>query len=259
MIDHPGIVKTFDGEHRSSLYMVIEWVEGRSLRALLNEERPLPIERAVSIILPLCDALDAMHKRGIVHRDLKPENVVLVGNNDQIKIVDFGIARLEDARRITHAGNSPMLGTPDYISPEQVQGKHGDQRSDIYALGIMFYEMLTGRVPFSGPNPLAVMNDRLVVDPPSPRALNPQITSELEEIIYRALERNPRHRYATASEMQLDLEHQEQVGIEDRGQRTTRSGRVSLFRRINRRTLFYAALALVPVVLFGLMLMLARR
>jgi eukaryotic-like serine/threonine-protein kinase len=259
MIDHPGIVKTLDSEQRSSLYMVIEWVEGRSLRALLNEERPLPIDRAVAIILSLCDALDAMHKRGIVHRDLKPENVVLTGDDGQVKIIDFGIARLEDARRITHAGASPMLGTPDYISPEQVQGKRGDQRSDIYALGIMFYEMLTGRVPFSGPNPLAVMNDRLVIDPPSPRALNPQITPELEEIIYRALERNPRHRYATASDMEWDLEHQEQVGIEDRGQRgTLRGGRPSLLRRINRRTLFYAALALVPIVLFGLMLMLAR-
>jgi serine/threonine-protein kinase len=119
--------------------------------------------------------------------------------------------------------------------------------------------MLTGRVPFSGPNPLAVMNDRLVIDPPSPRALNPQIAPELEEIIYRALERNPRHRYATASEMQGDLEHQEQVGIEDRRQRGNYRGRPSLLGRINRRTLFYAALALVPIALFGLMLMLARR
>ena len=259
MIDHPAIVKTIDSEQRSTLYMVIEWVEGRTLRTLLNEERPLPIDRAVHIILSLCDALDAMHKRGIVHRDLKPENVVLTGEQVPIKIIDFGIARLEDARRITHAGTSPLLGTPDYISPEQVQGKRGDQRSDIYALGIMFYEMLTGRVPFSGPNPLAVMNDRLVSDPPSPRALNPEIQPELEEIIHRALERNPRHRYATASEMQWDLEHQEQVGIEDRGLRTARGGRTSLLGRINRRTLFYAALALVPVVIFGLMLLLARR
>jgi serine/threonine-protein kinase len=260
LIDHPAIVKTFAGEQRSSLYMVMEWVEGRSLRALLNEERPLSIDRATAIILSLCDAIDAMHKRGIVHRDLKPENVVLVGDRDQIKIVDFGIARLEDARRITHAGASPILGTPDYISPEQVQGKRGDKRSDIYALGIVFYEMLTGSVPFSGPNPLAVMNDRLVMDPPSPTALNPEIPPELEEILYRALKRDPRHRYATAGEMQSDLEHQEQVGIEDRGQRASqRGGRFSLLQRINRRTLFYAALALVPIVLFGLMLMLARR
>ena len=113
-----------------------------------------------------------MHKRGIVHRDLKPENV-MVGDNDRIKLIDFGIAMKEDARRLTFVNVSSMLGTPDYIAPEQVQGKRGDQRSDMYALGIMFYEMLTGQVPFSGPNPLAVMNDRLVRDPIPPRELNP--------------------------------------------------------------------------------------
>jgi serine/threonine-protein kinase len=259
MVDHPGIVKTFDGEHRSGLYMVLEWVEGRLLRTVMNEQRPLPVDRAVAITLSLCDALDAMHKRGIVHRDLKPENVVVLDDEGRVKIIDFGIAMLEDARRITHAGASPMLGTPDYISPEQVQGKRGDQRSDIYALGIMFYEMLTGRVPFSGPNPLAVMNDRLVMDPPSPRALNRAITPELEEIVHRALERNPRHRYATASEMQSDLEHQEQVGVEDRGQRGQRRGaKAPLLQRIDKRTLLYAGLVLVPAALFGLMLMLAK-
>ncbi|HWG20575.1 MAG TPA: serine/threonine-protein kinase [Terracidiphilus sp.] len=258
LFDHPGIVKTYDGEERSQLYMVLEWVEGRLLRAALNEERKLPPERAVRIAGALCDALDAMHKRGIVHRDLKPENVMLC-EGDQIKIIDFGIAMKEDARRITHVGASPLLGTPDYISPEQVQGKRGDQRSDIYALGIMLYEMLTGRVPFSGPNPLAVMNDRLVKDPPSPRALNPAIAPELEEIVYRALERDPRHRYATAHEMQWELEHQEQVGVEERGRSQRGAGRSSLLRRINKRTLLYACLVLVPIALFGLMLVMARR
>jgi serine/threonine protein kinase len=152
-----------------------------------------------------------------------------------------------------------MLGTPDYISPEQVQGKRGDQRSDMYALGIMFYEMLTGQVPFSGPNPLAVMNDRLVKDPVPPTALNPDIPPELEEIIYRALERDPRHRYASAHEMEWDLEHPEQVGVEDRGIRPVRRGKGSFLNRINKRVLLYTGLALVPVILFVLMLALARR
>ncbi len=184
----------------------------------------------------------------------------MVGFYGDVKIIDFGIALMEDARRITHAGPSSMLGTPDYISPEQVQGKRGDQRSDIYALGIMFYEMLTGRVPFAGPNPLAVMNERLVIEPPSPRKLNPAITPELEEIIFRALEREPRHRYANASEMQWDMENQEQVGLLDRGQDPTGAvGKAPLLRRINRRILLYAGLALVPLVLFGLMLVLAKR
>src|SRR5487761_2388688 len=132
---------------------------------------------AVKITLAICDALDYMHKRGIVHRDLKPENV-MVAADDSIKLIDFGIAMKEDARRLTHVNMSSMLGTPDYISPEQVKGQRGDQRSDIYALGIMFYEMLTGRVPFVGANPLAAMNERVLHDPKPPRELNPEISPQ---------------------------------------------------------------------------------
>ena len=150
LLDHPGIVKTYNSEERSRLYMVIEWVDGRLLRTILNEEKKLPIDRAVKISLGMCDALDYMHKRGIVHRDLKPENV-MVDENDNIKLIDFGIAMKEDARRLTFVNVSNMLGTPDYISPEQVKGGRGDQRSDIYALGIMLYEMLTGHGAVCGP------------------------------------------------------------------------------------------------------------
>ncbi|HTX74796.1 MAG TPA: serine/threonine-protein kinase [Terracidiphilus sp.] len=258
LLDHPGIVKTFNSEQRSRLYMVLEWVDGRLLRTLMNEEQPFPPERAVAIAVALCDALDAMHKRGIVHRDLKPENV-MVDQGDRVKIIDFGIAMKEDARRITHAGVTPMLGTPDYIAPEQVQGKRGDQRSDIYALGIMLYEMLTGGVPFTGPNPLAVMNDRLVIDPPPAQERNPQVTPELEEILRRALEREPRHRYATATEMQWDLEHQDQVGVEESAATSSpRRAKRTLRNWVGGRVLLYAGLALVPVVIFGVMLVLAR-
>jgi eukaryotic-like serine/threonine-protein kinase len=254
LLDHPGVVKTFDGEARSRVYMVIEWVDGRLLRTILNEEKALPIERALKIAISICDALDYMHKHGIVHRDLKPENV-MVDDNDAIKLIDFGIAMKEDARRLTFVNLSAALGTPDYISPEQVKGQRGDQRSDIYALGIMLYEMLTGRVPFVGPNPLAAMNERVLMDPPPPRELNGEISPELEEILYRALERDPRHRYATAHEMIWDLEHQEQVGVEDRGDRTVGRGR----RRLNKQMLLYAGMALLPVMLFALMLLLAKR
>ena len=255
LLDHPGIVKTYNDEERSRTYMVLEWVEGRLLRTILNEEKKLSIERATKIALGMCDALDYMHKRGIVHRDLKPENI-MVDENDNIKLIDFGIALKEDARRLTFVNVSNMLGTPDYISPEQVQGNRGDQRSDIYALGIMLYEMLTGTVPFVGPNPLAVMNERMLHEPRAPRELNPDISPELQEILYRALERNPRHRYATAHEMIWDLEHEEQVGVEDRGVRQpVRGGRP----KVNRKVLLYALLAFVPLVLFALMLFLARR
>jgi serine/threonine protein kinase len=259
-LDHPGIVKTYDGEERSRLYMVIEWVEGRLLRAILNEEalpggHLMSVERATGIALQVCDALDTMHKYGIVHRDLKPENI-MVDDEDRIKLIDFGIAMKEDARRITFVEMSPALGTPDYISPEQVKGQRGDNRSDIYSLGVMLYEMLTGQPPYTGSNPLAVMNERLLHDPEPVRKLRKEVSPELEEILSRALERDPRRRYQTAADMAWELEHQEQVGVED-GARRPALGGVKLPGA--RRLLLYAGLALVPVVIFVVMMMLARR
>ena len=253
-LDHPGVVKTYDGESRSRLYMVIEWVDGQLLRSILNKEGKLPIDLATNFALQICDALDTMHKHGVVHRDLKPENIMVDGQ-DRIKLIDFGIAMKEDARRITFVEMSPTLGTPDYISPEQVKGQRGDQRSDIYSLGIMFYEMLTGEVPYSGSNPLAVMNERLLHDPRPARSLRPEISAELQEILARALERDPRRRYATASDMAWELEHQEQVGV-DEGARPALRVRFSLDKR---KAMLYAGLALLPVVIFGLMVAMAGR
>ncbi len=255
MLDHPGIVKTYPEEQRSRRYMVLEWVEGRLLRSILNEARVLPVERAVRITLAICEALDTMHKHGIVHRDLKPENV-MVDAQDRIKLIDFGIAMREDARRLTYVNMTGALGTPDYVSPEQVKGGRGDQRSDIYALGTMLYEMLTGRVPYTDENALAALNARLQRDPEPPRELNSAITPELQEVLFRALEREPRHRYATASEMAWELEHQELVGVEERNGRS--AGNLQR-RKIDRRWMMYGGVALVPVVLFVLMLLLARR
>jgi eukaryotic-like serine/threonine-protein kinase len=241
-LDHPGVVKTYDGEQRSRLYMVIEWVDGRLLRSILNEERRLPMERATHFALEILDALDTMHKHGVVHRDLKPENI-MVDAEDHIKLIDFGIAMKEDARRITFVEISSTLGTPDYIAPEQVKGQRGDQRSDIYSLGVMLYEMLAGEPPFRGPNPLAVMNER-----------RGEVSSELEEILKRALEREPRNRYQTASEMAWELEHQEQVGVYEGAWRPVPGG---VRMRASRRMLLYAVLALVPVIIFVLMVVLA--
>jgi serine/threonine protein kinase len=251
---HPGVVRVFHDEDRSRRYMVLEWVDGRLLRQIMNEQGKLPAERAIRITLEICKALDYVHSQGVVHRDLKPENI-MIGPDDEVKLIDFGIAANAGSRRLTFAKLTEAMGTPDYISPEQVKGKRGDQRSDVYSLGIMFYEMLTGKVPFTGPNPFVIMNERLLNNPIPPREVNPEVTPELQEIIYRALERDPNKRYPNMHEFALDLEHPEKVGVADREElRNWKQKRSPVARRV----LFYVMLALIPVVIFGLMLFLAH-
>ena len=253
LMDHPGVMKVFTDGDRSQVYMVMEWVEGRLLRKILDERPKLPRERAIRITLRILDALDYIHSHGVVHRDLKPENV-MVDEHDNIKLIDFGIAGNAGSRRITFAKFSPTMGTPDYVSPEQVKGQRGDARSDLYALGVMFYEMLTGKVPFSGANPFLIMNDRLLNNPVPPREIDPTITPQLQEIIYRALERVPKNRYASARDFARDLEHPEQVGITERPEFHNWKDRRTPWRK---KVLFYALMALIPIVIFGLLLYVA--
>jgi len=246
--------RVFGGEKRSRVYMVMEWCEGRLLRQILDEGR-IPQERAIRIATSVLDALEYIHANGVVHRDLKPENI-MVSENDGIKLIDFGIAGDAAARRLTYANFTATLGTPNYISPEQVKGKRGDGRSDIYSMGVILYEMLTGKLPFTGPTPMAAMNDRLLNHPVPPRVADSSISPQLQEVIYRALERDPKNRYASAHEFKHDLEHLDQVGVEDRPEITDWQKRKS---HLSRKILYYTGLALIPVVVLLLMVLIAHR
>jgi serine/threonine-protein kinase len=250
-LSHPKVMRVFGGEDRSRVYMVMEWCEGRLLRQILSEGR-IPQERAIHIATGILEALEYLNANGVVHRDLKPENI-MVDADDNIKLIDFGIAGDSAARRLTYTNFTPALGTPDYISPEQVKGKRGDGRTDIYAVGIILYEMLTGKLPFSGPSPLAAMNDRLLNHPTPPRVADPSLSPQLQEILYRALERDPRNRYAKAQEFAWDLAHPDQVGVEDRQELRTWQNRKA---HLPRKILYYGGLALIPAVVILVMMLL---
>ncbi len=206
-LNHPSILKVIPTERpKSRPYLIMEYLEGRTLDKVMAETRPLPESEAARIASLICDALAHMHQRNIVHRDLKPQNI-MVCQDRSIRILDFGIAQASRMRRLTFAGYSPMMGTPDYMAPEQVNGRRGDHRSDIYSLGAILYEMTTGKVPFDGESPYVTMNMRTTGDPVAPRKINEHISPVMEEIILHALSRDPDQRYAGARQMKAELDN----------------------------------------------------
>jgi serine/threonine protein kinase len=254
-LSHPGVVKILPGEEQSRVYIAMEWIEGQPLRQILDAEKKLPIDRAVRMVLRVCEALGYIHENGVVHRDLKPDNI-MVDADDRIKLIDFGIAREAGARRLTYARLTKALGTPDYVAPEQVRNKRGDARCDLYAAGVMLFEMLAGELPFQGPNPITAMNQRLVADPIAVRSIEAAVSPQLEEIVHRALERDPQHRYQSAKEFAHDLLHQDEIIVDER---IAARASVRMQRPGIQWCWSYVALAMIPFVLFGLLLLVAHQ
>jgi serine/threonine protein kinase len=212
-LNHPNIQRLLNNnEERHDNYLVVEYIEGRTLRAVLDDytPNPLPTELALGIALQICEALAYAHEHGVYHRDMKPENI-MVRADGTIKIIDFGIALLEGARRVTWRGLSGTVGTPDYMSPEQLRGERGSESADIYATGVMLYEMLCGHTPFEGENIFAIMNQHVSQDPPSLLDCNQNISPELATVVMRAIRRDPDKRYKHIKDMQEDLRNLQHV------------------------------------------------
>src|SRR3954466_16037635 len=201
-LSHPNIVSIYDrGEFDGSYYIAMEYIEGRTLKELIVRNGPTPVPIAIDYARQVLSAIAFAHRNGVVHRDIKPHNIV-VGRDGRLKVTDFGIAR-SGASQMTEAGS--IIGTAQYLSPEQARGAHVDQRSDIYSLGIVLYEMLTGEVPFTGDTPVEIAMKHLSQVPEPPSKLRPQVPHDLDAVVMRSIAKDPDQRYGSAEEMEADL------------------------------------------------------
>ncbi len=254
-LHHPNVVAVLRPRAKSRMYMAMEYVEGRSLRALMSEERPLPTEKALDVARQLCEALAYLHGHGVVHRDIKPENVLLTAAG-QVKILDFGIALFESERRLTWMGLSNAVGTPDYMAPEQIRGRRGDPRTDVYAAGMLLYEMLTCNLPYESSNPRALLKAKASEEPRPPSYYVPGFDPSLEAIILKAIERSPRDRYPGAAELLADLRDPSAVPPRDPASGEARR-RAPV--RVPRRIVLPAVIAAILAGMASLVWLSARR
>src|SRR4051812_30232991 len=210
-LNHPSIVAVYDtGEDTAkdggtAPYIVMEFVDGRTLRDVLQAEGRLLPQRALEITSDILAALEYSHRAGIIHRDIKPGNVMLTRSGD-VKVMDFGIARAMTGATSTMTQTAAVVGTAQYLSPEQARGEHVDQRSDIYSTGCLLYELLTGRPPFMGDSPVAVAYQHVREDAVPPSKLNPDVSPAIDAIVLKAMAKNPANRYQSAADMRNDVQ-----------------------------------------------------
>lgn len=214
-LDHPNIVRFVDGD-LSRQYSVMEYIPGRDLRTLFSREKKYPFEKVRPLIVQIARGLAYLHDMDVIHLDIKPENIMVTGD-DAVKIIDFGLARKKGVKDLLAEDFLTPQGTPYYIAPEQIGRNRNEKRSDLYSMGMILYEALTGKLPFTRSNRLSRVKERLKYDPVPPRFYNPGISPQVQEIILKALEKNPEDRYSTVSAMKADLEDYESVAVTAKG------------------------------------------
>ncbi|HEY0498008.1 MAG TPA: Stk1 family PASTA domain-containing Ser/Thr kinase, partial [Kutzneria sp.] len=208
-LNHPAIVAVYDtGETKTEYgplpYIVMEYVDGRTLRDIVKTQGPLTGKRAMEVMADVCAALDFSHRHGIIHRDVKPANIMIT-KTGAVKVMDFGIARAIHDGQAAVTQTAAVIGTAQYLSPEQARGEAVDARSDVYAAGCVLFELMTGQPPFTGDSPVAVAYQHVREEPPSPSSVNPQVTPALDSIVLKAMAKGPANRYQSAAEMRADL------------------------------------------------------
>jgi len=243
-LDHPAIQKGLSsGQFNRTPFLVTAWVNGTSMRDLIIKDAPFPPDKAIALIRKIADGMAYCHEHDVVHRDLKPENV-LITTEGQPVILDFGLALTKEGRRVTYANLSGTAGTPDYMAPEQVEGQRGDIRTDIYALGIMLYELLAGKVPYSGDNTMAVMAQQLRGAVPRLDKEVKGISPQLAAVVARAIQKSPDDRYATMRDFIEALDHPENADITVLDKITGAATRVPFWR-----TQAFVAVAVTIVIM----------
>lgn len=212
LLDHPDLPVALAYSEGSPPYLVLKYVEGEPLARILQEKGSFPAEQAQYMVANLLEALQHCHEQGVYHRDLKPENLLL-GTDGNLKILDFGIALMDGGPRVTWRGFSGLMGTPEYMAPEQIKGERGGARSDIYSVGCLLYHLLAGKPPFTGDNPLSIMHQHLTAEPRPLSEIVPKISPGIRASIRRAMRRRKEERYATALDMANDLRHPEEADL----------------------------------------------
>ncbi len=245
-LDHPYILRFVPlAPQKNRNHIVTEYVAGPTLASRVGRGRRIPEAEALAIASRICDAVDYLHRKEIVHYDLKPENVILCGDGT-IRLIDLGMAHEVVRGRFTLGGAAPPFATTNYVAPEQIGRKRGQTSVDIYALGAMLYEMLTGQAPFEGDDPFVIASARQIGDPKAPREICPAISPQAEEIVLRALRRDPGERYASAAELKVALDAPAQVVVSGL---STRLVEVTPWRRRLRWLRFVMLTTVLPLLL----------